>query len=398
VALRPDGIFQCVACRPHTASTASFGSDGNTSIVIWSSTQVETETAGRSHPRHVRDNPANAYSATGAGGVRHPRAKPWRDGDGDDAPYLGEVLNGRYLLHRLLGTGGMGAVYEAEDQAEQRRVAIKLIHQGGSRHSVEMISRFEREAKAASAIDARHITRVLDSGKDARTGVPFIVMEYLLGEDLEQLLRRVGKLPPPVALRIIAQASAGLAQAHAAGIVHRDIKPGNIWLARSEGEPAITVKLLDFGIAKFAHSDPAGAAMTSLTRTGAVLGTPLYMSPEQASGIKEVDHRTDIWSLGIVLYAAIAGRVPYDHAEALGNLMVAIIADPIPSVRKHAPWVPAEIAEITDTALQPDRDQRYPSAAALRDAIMQLIGDDALDDAMLGESPAANAATRHGDN
>jgi hypothetical protein len=376
VALRPDGIFQCVACRPHTASTASFGSDGNTSIVIWSSTQV-------------------AYSVTG---VRHPRAKLRRDGAGDDAPHLGEMLNGRYLLHRLLGTGGMGAVYEAEDQAERRRVAIKLIHQDGSRHSVEMISRFEREAKAASAIDAQHITRVLDSGKDARTGVPFIVMEYLLGEDLEQLLRRVGKLPPTVALRVIAQASAGLAHAHAAGIVHRDIKPGNIWLARSEGDPAITVKLLDFGIAKFEHGDAADAALTSLTRTGAVLGTPLYMSPEQASGIKEVDHRTDIWSLGIVLYAAMAGRVPYDHVEALGNLMVAIIADPIPSVRKHAPWVPVEIAEITDTALQPDRDQRYPSAAAMRDAIMQLIDDDALDDAMLGESPAATAATRPGDN
>ncbi|WP_438000962.1 serine/threonine-protein kinase [Sorangium sp. So ce185] len=294
------------------------------------------------------------------------------------------TLNGRYLLGSLLGEGGMGAVYEAEDLAEKRRVAVKLINPERAERSGSAIGRFEREARVAGGIDTDHIARVLDSGKDAESGAPFMVIELLRGEDLGQLLGRLGPLPPPLALRIVAQTCVGLQKAHEAGVMHRDIKPANLFLARREGEPTITVKLLDFGIAKIRRPHGSEDPSTGLTQTGTMLGTPRYMSPEQARGRREMDHRTDIWSLGIVLYRALAGRTPHEHIEAFVELIAALVQEPPPPVQDFAPWVSPEISRIVHTALQHDRERRYPSAAAMLKAILPLLdGDLTIDESML---------------
>src|SRR5262249_38663240 len=155
----------------------------------------------------------------------------------------------------------------------------------------DLVGRFRREVRAAAAIATPHIVRVLDTGVDTASGTPFMVMEYLSGEDLQALLDRVGILSPEAASRIVAQACDGLARAHAAGIVHRDVKPANLFLAREEGG-AITVKLLDFGIAKVRAGGSVEGTTTGLTRTGGLLGSPHYMSPEQARGLRDIDHRS----------------------------------------------------------------------------------------------------------
>ncbi|MGK4008244.1 serine/threonine-protein kinase [Sorangium sp. So ce1036] len=289
----------------------------------------------------------------------------------------GKTLSGRYTLGRLLGKGGMGAVHEADDMELRRRVAVKIMNPEVS-HSRSAMARFEREARAASAIHTEHIVRVLDTGVDDETRSPFMVMEYLRGEDLAQLQRRLGVLPPGLALRIVAQACVGLQKAHDAGVLHRDIKPANLFLARREDGGGLVLKLLDFGIAKIKPSHDPRRDTTGLTRSGSMLGTPRYMSPEQARAIKEIDHRTDIWSLGVVLYHALAGRTPTEHVEAFGDLIATLVADLPAPVQEFAPWVAPEVAAIVDGALQYQPADRYPSASAMLDAIRPLLGDDPL--------------------
>ncbi|XXX72509.1 serine/threonine-protein kinase [Sorangium sp. So ce134] len=288
----------------------------------------------------------------------------------------GTTLNGRYTLGPRLGKGGMGAVYEADDVALQRRVAVKVLSPELARDR-SALGRFEREARAASAIRTEHIVRVLDAGVDEGTGSPFLVMELLRGEDLAQILDRLGPLPPGLALRIVAQACVGLERAHDAGVLHRDIKPANLFLARREGG-GLVVKLLDFGVAKIRPGHDPRRDTTGLTRSGYVLGTPRYMSPEQARGIKDIDHRTDLWSLGVVLYRALAGRTPTEDVSAVGELITALVADLPAPVQDFAPWVPPEVAAVIDGALQYQPADRYPSAAAMREAILPLLGEDPL--------------------
>ncbi|WP_438007209.1 serine/threonine-protein kinase [Sorangium sp. So ce321] len=296
----------------------------------------------------------------------------------------GKTLSGRYTLGRLLGRGGMGAVYEADDREQGRRVAVKVMN-ADIVHSRSAVGRFEREARAASAIQTEHIVRVLDTGVDQDTSSPFLVMELLRGEDLAQLLERLGPLPPPLALRIVAQACVGLQKAHEAGVLHRDIKPANLFLAQREEGGGLIVKVLDFGVAKIKPTHEPRRDTTGLTRSGSMLGTPRYMSPEQARGIKEIDHRTDIWALGIVLYHALAGRTPTQEVEAFGDLIAALIAELPPPVQEFAPWVAPEVAAIIDGALQYQPVARYPSASVMLEAIRPLLGDDPLhlDESML---------------
>jgi hypothetical protein len=270
----------------------------------------------------------------------------------------------------------MGAVYEAEDIATGVKVAVKLLLTDPGRRDDEAgrVERFQREARAASAIDTLHIAQVLDWGTDEATASPFMVMELLHGEDLNVALKRVGALLPDVAVRVASQTLAGLSKAHEARVMHRDIKPANIFLSRrDDGE--IMVKLLDFGVAKFRPDDLQGGESTGLTRTGGMIGSPMYMSPEQARGLKAIDFRTDLWSLGVVLYRALTGHTPHEDTEALGDLIVAVCSIHPQPVQELAPWVPFEVAALVHGALQIDRELRFPTAAAMMESIRSLLPD-----------------------
>jgi serine/threonine-protein kinase len=286
----------------------------------------------------------------------------------------GETVDGKYRLARLLGRGGMGEVYEAEHLGTGRCVAVKLVHAKARAPRGAAELRFRREASAAGAIESPHVVAVLDAGRDEASGDLYLGMERLRGEDLQRLLRREGALRPDVALRIAAQALRGLAKAHEAGVVHRDVKPANLFLART-GEGAVTVKLLDFGIAKVR---PEGGYTGGLTATGDVLGSPLYMSPEQMRGSRDVDGRADLWSLGSVLYCALTGRAPYQHVEDALDLALAFSSgDAPPPVRALAPSAPPEAEAIVTRALALDPALRWPTAAAMLSAVEALLPDGA---------------------
>ncbi|WP_437627944.1 serine/threonine protein kinase [Sorangium sp. So ce1151] len=285
---------------------------------------------------------------------------------------IGTVIDGKYRISKLLGEGAMGSVYEAEHTATGRRCAIKVISSVDLTRDPKVVHRFQREARAAGAIDTQHITQVLDAGVDRETRLPFLAMEFLAGEDLQHLLLRTGPLSPDVALRIAVHCCLGLMKAHEAGVVHRDIKPHNLFLARRDaGE--IIVKLLDFGIAKVKMDQANETEGADLTRTGSLVGSPLYMSPEQAVGQREIDHRTDIWSLGAVLYQALAGRTPYHDIKALGQLILAICSSPVPPLQDFAPWVPPEIAAVVHRCLQQDPSRRFQSAQEMLSAIRPML-------------------------
>ncbi len=281
------------------------------------------------------------------------------------------IIDGKYQLVRQLGEGGMGAVYEARNRGTGGRVAIKVIAGEALARSGEIVARFRREAMASGAIESQYIAHVIDTGVDPGTGSPYMVMELLSGEDLEHAIRRLGPLPPELALRICAQACLGLQKAHEAQVVHRDIKPANIYLtARDGGE--IVAKVLDFGIAKVKMGELAGEAK-ALTRTGSMLGTPLYMSPEQALAKKTIDHRTDLWSLGAVLYEALCGATPHAHAQTVGELVMSICSQPPRPIQEVAPWVRPEVAAIVHRALAMDPDGRFATAEEMFRAISALL-------------------------
>lgn len=301
---------------------------------------------------------------------------------------LGQTIDGKYQIVRLLGQGGMGAVYEASHLGTGRRVAVKVILPGVP-ISRDAILRFQREARAAGVIESQHIVQVLDTGVDREQGVPFMVMEYLIGEDLQKLGERIGALAPDLALRIGAQACSGLHKAHEARVIHRDIKPANLFLARRD-DSDVVVKVLDFGIAKVKEDQLTGAPDQALTRTGSMMGSPLYMSPEQAVGSKAIDHRTDVWSLGAVLYEVLTGRSPHHSAQTLGQLIMAICSAPPLPLTQVAPSVPREVAEIVQRALRLDPNERFQSAAEMRDAIRQLLPNGTnVTESMLVPAPAA---------
>ncbi|NUQ73832.1 MAG: serine/threonine protein kinase [Polyangiaceae bacterium] len=291
-------------------------------------------------------------------------------------------LRGKYRTTRLLGEGGMGSVFEAEDTTTGARIALKVMRADIAKSTVFM-ARFEREVRASQAIRTPYIVEVLDAGTDERSGEPFMAMELLEGEDLKHVLRRTGPLHPMVALKIAAQACLGLQAAHEQRIVHRDIKSANLFLAKRPGGERI-VKLLDFGIAKEKLDKEMHAETAGLTRTGNMLGSPLYMSPEQVRGHKSIDHRADLWSLGIVLYEALAGRTPHQDAETLGELIITICSELPRPVQEFSPWVPPSIAAILAGAIRFDPAERFPTAAAMFEAMAPLLqGDLTITDEML---------------
>jgi eukaryotic-like serine/threonine-protein kinase len=285
---------------------------------------------------------------------------------------IGHVLGKKYKLARLIGEGGMGAVYEATREGDGARVAVKVLSLE-SLGSQTILTRFWREADAAGKVQSPHIVEIIDRGQDEDLQSPYLVMELLEGEDTLSLVERLGPLHPTLAAKIVAQTCRGLADAHAAGVVHRDVKPANMFLARS-GD-AITVKLLDFGVAKFKMDEATRTDGEVLTRTGSILGSPMYMSPEQARGLKSIDHRADIWSLGIVLHQLLAGKLPRGDIDGLGELILAICSEPPPPVTKVAPWVPAALADALGGALRLDPEARYPSAEQFARRVLSAVGE-----------------------
>jgi serine/threonine-protein kinase len=276
-----------------------------------------------------------------------------------------EIIGGKYRIIEPIGKGGMAQVYRGVHTGTGHNVAVKVMlgavatEEESLNVKRELVQRFEREAKLAGSVETQHIVRVYDTGLDEATKAPFIVMELLTGEDVSALIKRIGPLHPDLALRIVTQACMGLTRAHGAGVVHRDIKPGNIYLARSEFGDYV-VKLVDFGIAKGEKLDSTDSK--TLTQTGAMLGSPHYMSPEQAIGDKKLDLRADIWSLGVVLFKCLTGRTPYDVHDTVGAIIVGIVSTDPPSVQDYAPWVSPEIAHVINRALQRDRNLRYQTA------------------------------------
>lgn len=278
---------------------------------------------------------------------------------------IGTTLDDRYAILRLIGKGGMGAVYEARNTRTNRRVAIKVIQ---GQMDAAHIARFQREASVVGAVDSQHITLVYDTGVDRNTNLPYIAMEMLDGEDVDEMVDRLGPLPVDLALRIAYQACLGLEAAHKIGIVHRDIKGANLFLHKREGGERV-VKILDFGIAKSTGTEVPHAG---LTQTGTVLGSPLYMSPEQAKG-GHIDARSDLWSLGITLYEMLCGSQPLVHIQQLGELIIAICTAPVPSLQTRAPHLPPQVVELVHRALQIDPAHRYQSAAEMAQTIRAFL-------------------------
>jgi serine/threonine-protein kinase len=284
-------------------------------------------------------------------------------------PQPGEVLDGKYRIEHLLGEGGMGAVAKATHVLRRAPVALKFMSPAVlSMHGA--VERFVNEGVAASQIDSDHVVKVFDVGR-LPSGAPYLVMEFLEGRDLSQLLEREGPvLPVPRAVHFTVQALRALHTAHAAGIVHRDMKPSNCFVINKDGEPDF-VKLVDFGISKVRAADDGSAAPAPhLTKTNSALGTPLYMSPEQARSPRDVDHRSDLYSVGAILYEMLAGRTPYtsDTGEFTEILFKIFTTDPDP-LGVIRPDVPEALASIVHRALLRDREGRFASAVDMAEAL-----------------------------
>lgn len=276
------------------------------------------------------------------------------------------TVGGKYKLERLIGQGGMGAVYEAKHVEIGRRVAVKVLTSTHRDHP-EVHARFRREARATSAVESEHIVQVIDAGNEPDVGL-FMVMELLSGEDLETRLRREKRLDAELMKGIAKQALRGLAKAHAAGVVHRDLKPANIFLISKE-DGSLLVKVVDFGISKFADTAESTQPGTAITRVGNVIGTALYMSPEQAQGLPSLDHRTDVWSMGALLYECLAGSPPIAPAPTYEQTMVRIVTMRPAPLLDVAPWVPESVAAAVDLALRHSPDERHADCAAFLRAL-----------------------------
>ncbi len=295
------------------------------------------------------------------------------------------LLAGKYRLERVIGQGGMGVVVAAVHVQLDERVAIKLLLPEALA-SAETVARFQREARAAVRIKSEHVAHVTDVGNvDAAAtslqaqlgiplalGAPFMVMEFLEGQDLAGVLRSAGPLSIVDAVSYVTQAIEAIAEAHSYGIVHRDLKPSNLFLTRRpDGTPL--VKVLDFGISKAQAGSPLEAHITTTT---AVLGSPMYMAPEQMIASREVDGRTDVWALGVVLYQLLTGRGPFNGAT-MTELCARILQEPHAAIRATRPDVPVEIESVVARCLEKDRTRRFPSVADLAEALAPFGGSGA---------------------
>jgi serine/threonine protein kinase len=284
---------------------------------------------------------------------------------------VGDVLAGKYRVDRILGAGGMGVVIAATHLTLHQKVAIKFLLPSGAQLP-ETAERFLREARAAVRLKSEHVAKVIDVGT-LEDGAPYMVMEYLEGATLGQVVRQHGALPIADAVAFVMQACEAVAEAHAAGIVHRDLKPDNLFLTRRvDGQPL--VKVLDFGIAKLTGID----AKLALTRSASVVGSPLYMPPEQLRSAKHVDARADIWALGTVLFELLTGRLPF-VAQTFPELCMKVAQDPAPAPSEHRAEIPPELDAAVLRCLQKDVALRFQNVGDMAHALQPFAPEEARD-------------------
>ncbi len=288
-------------------------------------------------------------------------------GESDAGVKAGDVLAGKYRVEHVLGVGGMGVVVAAHHLQLDERVALKFLLPAALSNP-EAVSRFEREARAAVKIKSEHVARVIDVGK-LDNGAPYMVMEYLEGADLSGMIEKMGRLQPPQAVDFVLQAGEAIAEAHSLGIVHRDLKPANLFcIRRRDGQ--LSIKVLDFGISKLtaaAQGASTGNREMSMTKTTAVVGSPVYMSPEQMQSSKGVDHRTDIWSIGVILYELLTGHIPFD-ASTVTELAIRIATE-VPPKMPALPGLPSGLEGVVLRCLEKDRARRFQNMAEMAEAL-----------------------------
>lgn len=279
----------------------------------------------------------------------------------------GVLYGGRYRLVAALGRGGMGAVFEARDEQTGRRVAVKVLRaKVGKTDGTGTAQRFGLERWAGARVKHPNVVEVLDAGVDETTGERFIVQELLEGGDLGEVLERRGRIPVDELIALMAPAIDGVAAAHAVGVVHRDLKPSNIFLV-SRPDGGVSAKVIDFGIARVRGTGPHEAPLVS---PDVLLGTPAYMSPEQVRAEADLDGRTDVWSLGVLLFEAASGSLPFVSQTASG-LLRAIATEAPRKLAEVAPWLPEGFTAVVDRALARDPDARFATVTALATALRE---------------------------
>ncbi|MFH1437850.1 MAG: protein kinase [Pseudomonadota bacterium] len=266
------------------------------------------------------------------------------------------TLENRYRVNRIIGEGGMGVIYECEHISIGKKLAVKFLNTASGTSS-DSYKRFQREARATASIAHKNIVDIIDLG-ETQDGIPYIIMEYLQGEDLGVHLTTHRKLALAEARDILEQVLEALSAVHSSGVVHRDLKPENIFLARQSGGSQI-VKILDFGISRLTGGDEL--KKTRLTKAGFVYGTPSYLSPEQARGRANTDHRADLWSSGTIFYEMITGHLPF-AGENYGKLLTNILTQPPTDPRNFMPGLPDSVVEFIETSLEKDPNKRFQSA------------------------------------
>jgi eukaryotic-like serine/threonine-protein kinase len=288
----------------------------------------------------------------------------------DSLPPVEGLVAGKYQVLGLIGRGGMGSVWEGRHISLGTRVAIKFIDPEYA-ESEEACARFVTEARAAATIQSKHAIQIFDHGV-TDGGRPYMVMELLVGEPLDKRIERLGSLTLQETARIIGHVCRALQRAHDAGIIHRDLKPENIFLVRTPDDDDEIAKVLDFGIAKI-KAPPGEEGLSSSTKTGAVLGTPYYMSPEQARGLRDIDHRSDLWSLGVIAHKCVTGVLPFEGVS-VGDLLVKICTSPVPTPSVTMPGLPASFDTWFLRALEREPSRRFSRASELSDALAFAAG------------------------
>ncbi len=275
----------------------------------------------------------------------------------------GQVIAGRFRLVSILGQGGMGSVWLARHLTLNIDLALKFMDAAANAGDASALKRFDQEAKAAAAITSPHIVKILDYGKD-QAGRPYLAMELLKGEELEQRLQREGPLPLADFRKIIGEACKGLTAAHATGVIHRDLKPENVFLA--DGHEGYVAKLLDFGIAR---TDPAISDHGNLTMTGQLIGTPMFMSPEQALGKRDLDGRSDLYSLAVVAFKCLTGQLPYDESDTVGEIIVSITTKAPREPSNLRKDLPPAVVSWMKKSLEKSREDRFQTAKEMADTL-----------------------------